>query len=163
AGCSRCSALPRARRSARSSSRSATSARRRCVRASRRSRPRASGRRSPGCAARRGSRAPAFPPLGRRPPPPRPPPPRRPARRALAAAGGHNLLFVGPPGRGKTLLARRLPGILPPLDFSAALEATRIHSAAGTLARDALLAGPPFRAPHHSTSDAGMAGGGRPL
>ena len=87
------------------------------------------------------------------------------AKRALeiAAAGGHNLLFVGPPGSGKTLLARRLPGILPPLDFAAALEATRIHSAAGTLARDALLAGPPFRAPHHSTSDAGMAGGGRPL
>src|SRR5262245_58640566 len=87
------------------------------------------------------------------------------AKRALevAAAGGHNLLFVGPPGSGKTLLARRLPGVLPPLDFSAALEATRIHSAAGTLARDALLASPPFRAPHHSTSDAGMAGGGRPL
>jgi magnesium chelatase family protein len=87
------------------------------------------------------------------------------AKRALeiAAAGGHNLLFVGPPGSGKTLLARRLPGILPPLELAAALEATRIHSAAGTLARDALLAAPPFRAPHHSTSDAGMAGGGRPL
>jgi len=87
------------------------------------------------------------------------------AKRALevAAAGGHNLLFVGPPGSGKTLLARRLTGILPPLEFAAALEATRIHSAAGTLARDALLAEPPFRAPHHSTSDAGMAGGGRPL
>ena len=87
------------------------------------------------------------------------------AKRALevAAAGGHNLLLVGPPGSGKTLLARRLPGILPPLDLAAALEATRIHSAAGTLARDALLAEPPFRAPHHSTSDAGMAGGGRPL
>jgi magnesium chelatase family protein len=87
------------------------------------------------------------------------------AKRALevAAAGGHNLLFVGPPGSGKTLLARRLPGILPPLELAAALEATRIHSAAGMLAHDALLAGPPFRAPHHSTSDAGMAGGGRPL
>jgi magnesium chelatase family protein len=87
------------------------------------------------------------------------------AKRALeiAAAGGHNLLFVGPPGSGKTLLARRLPGILPPLELGAALEATRIHSAAGTLARDALLASAPFRAPHHSTSDAGMAGGGRPL
>jgi len=87
------------------------------------------------------------------------------AKRALeiAAAGGHNLLLVGPPGSGKTLLARRLPGILPPLPFAAALEATRIHSAAGTLASDSLLAEPPFRAPHHSTSDAGMAGGGRPL
>ncbi len=87
------------------------------------------------------------------------------AKRALevAAAGGHNLLFVGPPGSGKTLLARRLPGILPPLDFEAALEATRIHSAAGTLTSDGLLAHAPFRAPHHSTSDAGMAGGGRPL
>ena len=87
------------------------------------------------------------------------------AKRALevAAAGGHNLLFVGPPGSGKTLLAQRLPSILPPLPFAAALEATRIHSAAGTLASDGLLAHPPFRAPHHSTSDAGMAGGGRPL
>jgi magnesium chelatase family protein len=87
------------------------------------------------------------------------------AKRALevAAAGGHNLLLVGPPGSGKTLLARRLPGILPPLPFAAALEATRIHSAAGTLASDSLLAQPPFRAPHHSTSDAGMAGGGRPV
>jgi magnesium chelatase family protein len=87
------------------------------------------------------------------------------AKRALeiAAAGGHNLLLIGPPGSGKTLLARRLPGILPPLPFRAALEATRIHSAAGTLASDSLLAYPPFRAPHHSTSDAGMAGGGRPL
>jgi len=87
------------------------------------------------------------------------------AKRALevAAAGGHALLLVGPPGSGKTLLAQRLPGILPPLGFEAALEATRIHSAAGALAADGLLAQPPFRAPHHSTSDAGMAGGGRPL
>ena len=87
------------------------------------------------------------------------------AKRALeiAAAGGHNLLMCGPPGSGKTLLARRLPGILPDLDAAAALEATRIHSAAGTLGQAALLAQPPFRAPHHSTSDAGMCGGGRPL
>ena len=87
------------------------------------------------------------------------------AKRALevAAAGGHGLLLVGPPGSGKTLLAQRLPGILPPLGRDAALEATRIHSAAGVLASDSLLAQPPFRAPHHSTSDAGMAGGGRPL
>jgi magnesium chelatase family protein len=87
------------------------------------------------------------------------------AKRALevAAAGGHGLLLVGPPGSGKTLLAQRLPGILPPLDFAAALEATRIHSAAGTLPSDSLLTQPPFRAPHHSVSDAGMAGGGRPV
>jgi len=87
------------------------------------------------------------------------------AKRALeiAAAGAHNLLMVGPPGSGKTLLARRLPGILPPLELEAALEATRIHSAAGALGSRGLLERPPFRAPHHSTSDAGMAGGGRPL
>jgi magnesium chelatase family protein len=87
------------------------------------------------------------------------------AKRALeiAAAGAHNLLFVGPPGSGKTLLARRLPGILPPLDLRAALEATRIHSAADTLSDGRLLEAPPFRAPHHSISDAGMSGGGRPL
>ena len=87
------------------------------------------------------------------------------AKRALeiAAAGAHNLLLIGPPGSGKTLLARRLPGILPPLELDAALEATRIHSAAGTLGRAGLLDRPVFRAPHHSTSDAGMSGGGRPL
>jgi magnesium chelatase family protein len=83
-------------------------------------------------------------------------------RRALeiAAAGAHNVLLAGPPGTGKTMLARRLPGILPPLSRSDALEVTRIHSVAGVLARRALLTTPPFRAPHHSASTAAIVGGG---
>ncbi|MGE0041653.1 MAG: YifB family Mg chelatase-like AAA ATPase [Vicinamibacterales bacterium] len=84
-------------------------------------------------------------------------------RRALevAAAGGHNMLMVGPPGAGKTMLARRVPGILPPLAFDEALEATAIHSVAGTLPPGVgLLAERPFRAPHHTISTVALVGGG---
>jgi len=84
-------------------------------------------------------------------------------RRALeiAAAGGHNLLMCGPPGAGKTMLARRLPTILPPLTFDEALDCTAIHSVAGLLpAGGGLLTRRPFRAPHHSISGAALVGGG---
>ena len=84
-------------------------------------------------------------------------------RRALevAAAGGHNLLLVGPPGAGKTMLARRLPGLLPPLTFDESLEVTTVHSVAGLLpAGRGLIATRPFRAPHHTVSEAALVGGG---
>jgi len=85
------------------------------------------------------------------------------ARRALeiAAAGGHNLIFVGPPGSGKTMLARRLPGILPPLNFEEALEVSQIHSVAGFLKnKGSLITQRPFRSPHHSASGPALVGGG---
>ena len=85
------------------------------------------------------------------------------ARRALeiAAAGGHNLLMIGCPGSGKSMMARRLPSILPPLTPEEALDTTRVHSVAGRLPpRAGLLSDRPFRAPHHGISDAGLVGGG---
>lgn len=81
----------------------------------------------------------------------------------IAAGGNHNLLMVGSPGVGKTLLARAMPGILPPLDFSEALEVSRIYSVADMLSADQpLIRRRPFRAPHHTTSQAGLIGGGNP-
>ena len=87
------------------------------------------------------------------------------AKRALevAAAGAHNIIFLGAPGSGKTMLARRLPSILPPLALAEAIEVTSIHSVAGLLGDRALVTSRPFRAPHSTISDAALLGGGHPI
>lgn len=78
----------------------------------------------------------------------------------IAAAGGHNIILIGPPGSGKTMLAKRLPGILPPMSLDEALETTKIHSVAGRTTENGLLTNRPFRSPHHTISDVALVGGG---
>ncbi len=111
----------------------------------------------------------AIPPPACPAPPPAPPEPdlldvrgQETAKRALevAAAGGHNLLLIGPPGAGKSMLAARLPGLLPDLTPAEALEVSMIHSVAGLLREGRLITRPPFREPHHTASQAALVGGG---
>lgn len=78
----------------------------------------------------------------------------------IAAAGGHNILLIGPPGSGKSMLAKRVPSILPDMSFDEMIETTKIHSIAGTLKHDGLITTRPFRSPHHTVTPVGLGGGG---